>query len=56
MTNKSAFYVSSLMIVPVLFVLFFAMRLVGRIYAIDQWVPKWDTLVILATMIIVERI
>jgi sterol desaturase/sphingolipid hydroxylase (fatty acid hydroxylase superfamily) len=56
MTNKSAFYVSSLVIVPVLFVLFYALRLVGRVYAIDQWVPKWDTLLILATMITVERI
>ena len=56
MTNKSAFYVSSLIIVPVLFVLFYVMRFVGRVYAIDQWVPKWDTLAILATMIIVERL
>ena len=56
MTNKSVFYVSSLIIVPVLFVLFYGARFVGRVYAIDQWVPKWDTLLILATMIIVERI
>jgi sterol desaturase/sphingolipid hydroxylase (fatty acid hydroxylase superfamily) len=44
------------MIVPLLFVLFYGVRLVGRVYAIDQWVPKWDTLLILATMIILERI
>ena len=56
MTNKTVFYVSSLIIVPVLFVLFYGVRFVGRVYAIDQWVPKWDTLLILATMIIVERI
>jgi sterol desaturase/sphingolipid hydroxylase (fatty acid hydroxylase superfamily) len=56
MTNKSAFYISSLVIVPVLFALFYGARLVGRIYALDQWVPKWDSLLILATMIIVERI
>src|SRR6202166_2838522 len=56
MTNKTFFYVSSLMIVPVLFVLFYGARLLGRVYAIDQWVPKWDTLLILATMIAVERI
>jgi sterol desaturase/sphingolipid hydroxylase (fatty acid hydroxylase superfamily) len=56
MTNKSVFYVSSLIIVPVLFVLFYGARLLGRVYAIDQWVPKWDTLLILATMIVVERI
>ena len=56
MTNKSAFYISSLVIVPVLFVLFYAVRFVGRVYAVDQWLPKWDTLLILATMIVVERI
>jgi sterol desaturase/sphingolipid hydroxylase (fatty acid hydroxylase superfamily) len=56
MTNKTVFYVGSLVIIPALFVLFYGVRLLGRVYAIDQWVPKWDTLLILATMIVVERI
>jgi ornithine lipid hydroxylase len=56
MANKAAFYVSSLLIVPVLFVAFYGLRFLGRFYAIDQWVPKWDTLLILATMVAVERI
>jgi len=56
MANKAAFYVSSLLIVPVLFVAFYGLRFLGRVYAIDQWVPKWDTLLILATMVAVERI
>jgi ornithine lipid hydroxylase len=56
MTNKSVFYVSSLLIVPVLFVAFYGVRFLGRVYAIDQWVPKWDTLLILATMVAIERI
>src|SRR6516225_1384537 len=56
MTNKAAFYVSSLLIVPVLFAAFYGLRFLGRIYGIDQWVPKWDTLLILAVMIVVERI
>jgi len=56
MTNKSAFYVSSLLIVPVLFVAFYGVRFLGRVYAIDQWVPKWDTLLILAAMVVLERI
>jgi ornithine lipid hydroxylase len=55
-TSKSIFYLSSLMIVPILFALFYGARLVGRIYGIDQWAPKWDTLVILASMFLVERI
>ena len=56
MTNKTIFYVSSLLIVPVLFVAFYGVRFLGRVYAIDQWVPKWDTLLILATMVGLERI
>jgi sterol desaturase/sphingolipid hydroxylase (fatty acid hydroxylase superfamily) len=56
MTNKAIFYVSSLVIVPAFFALFYGVRLLGRVYAIDQWVPKWDTLLILATMVILERI
>jgi hypothetical protein len=56
MTNRTVFYVSSLVIVPVLFTLFYCARLLGRVYAIDQWLPKWDSLLIIATMIIVERI
>jgi sterol desaturase/sphingolipid hydroxylase (fatty acid hydroxylase superfamily) len=55
-TNKTVFYISSLLIVPVLFVAFYAVRFLGRVYALDQWVPKWDTLLILATMVILERI
>jgi ornithine lipid hydroxylase len=56
MTNKAVFYISSLVIVPALFVAFYGVRFLGRVYAIDQWVPKWDTLLILATMVILERI
>ncbi len=56
MTRKAVFYVSSLVIVPSLFVAFYGVRFLGRVYAIDQWVPKWDTLLILAIMVILERI
>ena len=56
MTNRAVFYASSLMIVPALFVAFYGVRFLGRVYAIDQWVPKWDTLLILATMVVLERI
>jgi hypothetical protein len=36
--------------------LFFALRLLGRAYEVDQWVPKWDTFLALALMILLERI
>jgi ornithine lipid hydroxylase len=45
-----------LLVVPSVFALFFALRLLGRAYAIDQWVPKWDTFLALALMIGVERV
>jgi sterol desaturase/sphingolipid hydroxylase (fatty acid hydroxylase superfamily) len=56
MTNRTVFYLSSLLIVPVLFLTFYGVRFLGRVYAIDQWVPKWDTLLILAIMVALERI
>jgi len=48
MTNKTYFYVSSFLVVPAMFALFFAVRLVGRTYAIEQWIPGWDTFLLLA--------
>src|SRR5260370_17891260 len=56
MTNKVVFDVSRLLIVAVLFVAFYGVRFLGGVYEIDQWVPKWDTLLILATMVGLERI
>jgi sterol desaturase/sphingolipid hydroxylase (fatty acid hydroxylase superfamily) len=56
MTNRMVFYASSLLIVPVLFSAFYGLRFLGRVYAIDQWVPKWDTLLILAIMVVLERV
>jgi len=56
MTNKTFFCLSSLAIVPVLILLFYAINLLGRIYPMGQWVPKWDTLSVLAIMMILERI
>ena len=56
MTNKTFFYVSSLLVVPIFFAFGVAVRLIARAYGIDQWVPKWDTFLLLAIMIIVERI
>jgi sterol desaturase/sphingolipid hydroxylase (fatty acid hydroxylase superfamily) len=56
MTNRTVFYLSSLLIVPILFSAFYGLRFLGRVYAIDQWVPKWDTLLILAIMVVLERV
>src|SRR5262252_7885654 len=56
MANKAVFYLTSLLILPAAYLMFYGVRLVGRIYSIDQWVPKWDTLLIISTMSILERI
>ena len=56
MTNKTFFYVSSFVIVPTVFALFYALFLLGRVYPMNQWVPKWDTLLVLTILIILERI
>jgi len=56
LTNKTVFYISSLIIVPTVFVLFYGLRLLSRVYPVDRWVPKWDTLLVLATMVVIERI
>src|SRR5215475_10067853 len=50
------FYVGSLAILPAVYMMFYGFRLAGRAYSIDQWLPKWDTLLILSTMIILERL
>ena len=50
------FYVGSLAILPAVYMMFYGFRLAGRAYSIDQWLPKWDTLLILCTMIILERL
>ena len=44
------------LIVPVLFASFYALRAVGDGSVIEQWLPKWTTLAILAAMIVLERV
>jgi sterol desaturase/sphingolipid hydroxylase (fatty acid hydroxylase superfamily) len=56
MRTRTVVYVSSLVILPALYVLFYGIKLLGQGYAIDQWVPKWDILLTLGTIIILERI
>jgi ornithine lipid hydroxylase len=56
MATRAAFYLTSLLILPAVYLSIYGLRLVGRVYSIDQWLPKWDTLSIIATMIILERI
>ncbi len=56
MAKRAIFYFGSLAILPAVFVMFYGFRLLGRTYSVDQWLPKSDTLLILGTMIILERL
>ena len=56
MSAKTMTYVSSLLILPVLYVFFSTIHVSTHGYAIEQWLPKWDRLLILVTVIGLERL
>jgi sterol desaturase/sphingolipid hydroxylase (fatty acid hydroxylase superfamily) len=55
-STRTIFYVSSLLILPVLYVFFCALKVSTSGSAIENWLPKWDRLLIIATIIVLERI
>ena len=56
MSAKNITYVSSLLILPILYVLFIAAHILTKGQAIEQWLPRWDRLLILVTILGLERI
>lgn len=56
MSAKNITYVSSLLILPVLYLVFYAIHISTHGYAIEQWLPKWDRLLLLVTIIGLERL
>jgi len=57
--NKTASaprHFASLLFLPVLFVTFYALRALSDRFAIEQWLPEWDTFVTLGAMMVVERL
>ena len=56
MSAKNMTYISSLLMLPVLYVFFSAIHVSTHGYAIEQWLPKWDRLLILVTVIGLERL
>jgi ornithine lipid hydroxylase len=56
MSAKKIFYVSSLLILPVLYGLFCFIHVATQGRAIDQWLPKWDRVSIIFAIIVLERI
>jgi sterol desaturase/sphingolipid hydroxylase (fatty acid hydroxylase superfamily) len=56
MSHKGVFYLSSLLILPVLYVFFCVIHVSTQGSAISHWLPKWDILLVIFTIIILERI
>ena len=56
MSAKKLVYASSLVILPVLYLVFYAIHLAPQRQAIEQWLPKWDRLLLLVAIIGLERL
>src|SRR5258707_14594191 len=56
MSAKNMAYISSLLMLPVLYVFFSTIHVSTHNYAIEQWLPRWDRLLILVTVIGLERL
>jgi sterol desaturase/sphingolipid hydroxylase (fatty acid hydroxylase superfamily) len=56
MSAKKIFYLSSLLMLPLLLAFYYLAHISPQGHAIEQWLPKWDRLAIIATIIILERI
>jgi len=56
MSKKSIFYLSSVLMLPVLYAGFYLAHISSQGQAIEAWVNKWDRLTIIAAIIILERV
>jgi sterol desaturase/sphingolipid hydroxylase (fatty acid hydroxylase superfamily) len=53
---KNVMYVSSLLMLPVLYLFFYAIHISPQGHAIEQWLPRWDRLLLLLAVIGLERV
>ena len=56
MRMKTIVFIGSVSMLPALYVFNYAIRNWGPGEAIAQWLPKWDVLLIIAVMIVIERL
>jgi sterol desaturase/sphingolipid hydroxylase (fatty acid hydroxylase superfamily) len=56
MSKTSIIYISSFLMLPVLYVFFYAIHIATQGHAIGEWLPKWDRLLLLFAIVILERI
>lgn len=56
MQAKRVLYVSSFLILPLLFAAFYVIRVQFNDHAINEWLPGWFTIAIILTMFVLERL
>jgi len=56
MSARTFAYASRFAILPALFAAFVAIRIMTRGSAVDRWLPEWWTFLILATLMVLERL
>lgn len=56
MQTKTFAYFGGLLILPVLYVVFYALRVLPQGHAIEEYLPRWDRLLLIATIILFERV
>ncbi|HEX3485246.1 MAG TPA: sterol desaturase family protein, partial [Micropepsaceae bacterium] len=56
MSAKNITCISSFLMLPVLYVLFSLMHVSTQGHAIEEWLPRWDRLLLLVAVLILERI
>jgi len=56
MSAKTIVHVSAWLILPALYVVFYALHVVTYGHPIEQWLPKWDRVLLILTIVVLERI
>ncbi len=56
MSAKTIVQVSSWLILPALYVAFYALHVATNGHPIEQWLPKWDRVLLILSIVVLERI
>ena len=56
MSGKKLFAISSLLALPVLYVVFYTIHVIPQGRALETWLPKWDRILVLFAIIGLERL
>jgi ornithine lipid hydroxylase len=53
---KKLTWLGSLLALPLLYALFYGMHVSAQGHAVEQWLPRWDRLLLLFTIVLLERL